>query len=74
MLVLKRADPFGLLTPDEQEEDELDFCVALMDPEECHGYLWSLTARMTMRLARASYHLMARSRVLHRDAFLAVLG
>jgi hypothetical protein len=74
MLVLKRADPFGLLAPDEQEEDEVDFCVALMDPEERRGCLWSLTARTTMCLARASHHLMARSRVLHRDAFLAVLG
>jgi len=39
MLVLKRADPFGLLARDEQEEDELDFRAALMDPEECRGYL-----------------------------------
>jgi len=39
MLVLKHADPFGLLACDEQEEDELDFCAALMDPEECRGYL-----------------------------------
>jgi hypothetical protein len=39
ILVLKRADPFELLAPDEQEEDELDFRAAPMDPEERRGYL-----------------------------------
>jgi hypothetical protein len=73
MLVLKHADPIGLLTPDEQEEDEHDFHMALMDPEECRRYLWSRTARTTMHLTWANHHLMAHSRILHRDAFLVVL-
>jgi hypothetical protein len=35
----QRADPFELLAPDEQEEDELDLHAALIDPEERRGYL-----------------------------------
>jgi hypothetical protein len=74
MLLLKCADPIWLLAPDEQEEYKLDFHVALMDPEECRRYLWSRTTTTTVHLPWASHHLMARSHVLHQNAFLAALG
>ena len=66
------SSPSSLLRPD--MTCSCSSVQTLLDPGERRGYLWSLTARTTVRLAQASYHLMARSRILHRDAFLAVLG